>query len=304
MKDIIKITISLTGVCIAAAVILGIVYAKTEHLRKSHEVKEKKETIESLLGLGHGHDGAQDVKVYPVYRYVVQHKEKGTVLGYVLPIKDNKAVIAQIDLQGKPVGVVPLKGDASKLADAGARDSIVAASLPDAKGVTYAETFYVADEGAKRKGYVLPGATQGFKTVIRIMVSLDPKFTVTGVAITESEEDPGLGDEIKKDYFKNQFIGKTATVLKHLKVVKEPLPSDYIDVLEPERTKKLHLSKEKVAEIKKKYEKKNIYALTGATISSVAVNKGVKDTVRKFVYRFKILTDAIEQNKIQVAFGG
>ncbi len=56
------------------------------------------------------------------------------------------------------------------------------------------------------------------------MVSLAPDFTVTGVAILEMKEDPGLGDGIKKDYFRNQFVGKTQDLLKNLKVVKEPAP--------------------------------------------------------------------------------
>ncbi len=42
MKEIIKITLSLTGICIAAALILGAVFAKTEHARKENEEKLKK----------------------------------------------------------------------------------------------------------------------------------------------------------------------------------------------------------------------------------------------------------------------
>ncbi len=300
MKDILKITMSLTGVCIAAALILGAVYANTEHLRKLSEVRERQETIQSLLGYSHGKEAPSDMRVYPVHRYVINDRKLGTLLGYVLPVKDNKVVISEIDLSGKPVRVLPLKGDPAKLNDEATRDPVVMASLPEGTRAMYAETFYVADLGSDRLGYVLPGITQGFKTFVKLMVSLDPKFTVTGVAIIESEEDPGLGAEIEQNYFRNQFVGKTVEILKTLKVIKKPLPADYLDVLEPVKSAKL--TKEQVAKIKAEHLKDNIYSLTGATISSVAVTRGVKDTVRKFVYRFDILNRAIEKNSIQVAF--
>ena len=176
------------------------------------------------------------------------------------------------------------------------------AALPKGYKATYASTVYIADLGDKRLGYVVPGVTQGFKTFIQLMVSLDPNFTVTGIAITESKEDPGLGAEIQQDFFRNQFVGKTQDVLKNLKVVKEPLPEDYVPALEPEKAKRLGLSPDKIKEIKEKHLKDDIYALTGATISSRAVTNGVKDTVRKFVYRIEILSDAVKQQNIQVAF--
>ena len=91
-------------------------------------------------------------------------------------------------------------------------------------------------------------------------------------------------------------------ILKNLKVVKEPLPTDYLDVLEPAKAKEGAPHAGSDPEIKEKHLKDDIYALTGATISSRAVTNGVKDTVRKFVYRLDILTDALKQENIQVAF--
>ena len=52
MKEIVKIVLSLTAVCVAAALILGAVFAKTEHIRKENEEKLREETIQSLLGYG------------------------------------------------------------------------------------------------------------------------------------------------------------------------------------------------------------------------------------------------------------
>ena len=302
MKDIVKITASLTGICIAAALILGVVFANTERARKQTEEKMTEETIQGLLGFGHGKKAPEDLKVFPIHRYVLNDPSGATLLGYVLPIKEKGYVLAEIDLSGKPGKVLPLTVEPAALAEASKRDAAVKAALPKGYKATYASTVYIADLGGKRLGYVVPGVTQGFKTFIQLMVSLDPNFTVTGVAIIESKEDPGLGAEIQQDFFRNQFVGKTQDVLKNLKVVKEPLPEDYVPALEPEKAKRLGLAPDKIKEIKEKHLKDDIYALTGATISSRAVTNGVKDTVRKFVYRIEILSDAVKQQNIQVAF--
>lgn len=302
MKDIIKITISLTAVCLVSAVILGVVFAKTDQARKEITEQIEQEAIQGLLGFGHGKKAPDDLKVYPVYRYVLTDPSGATLLGYLLPLKDKKYVLTEVDLAGKAVKVIQIAADPSKLAEPSSRDLVVKDALPDGYKAKFEDSVFIANLGAKRLGYVVPGVTQGFKKAVKLMVSFDPDFTVTGVAITESEEDPGLGDEIKKNQFRNQFVGKTQDVLKNLKVVKEPLPDDYQSVLDPEKAKKLGLNAEQVKEVKEKHLKDDIYALTGATISSRAVLNGVKDTARKFVYRLGIVTDAVKQENIQVAF--
>lgn len=301
MKEIIKITLSLTAICVAAALILGAVFAKTEHVRKENEENMKKEVIQGLLGGGDGAKGPENVKVYSVYRYVIT-EGKSVTLGYLVPLKDKGYALVQVDLSGKPVKVTPVDANEAKLAEKGSRDTVVADILPKTAKSIYAETFFVANKDGKRYGYVVPGVTQGFKTFIDLMVSLTPDFTVKGIEITRSEEDPGLGDEIKKDFFKNQFVGKTAEALKTLKVVKDPLPTDYLPALEPSLIKREKLTPEQVQKIKEKHLKDDIYALTGATISSVAVTNGVKDVVRKFTYRLDILANALKQENVQAAF--
>jgi Na+-translocating ferredoxin:NAD+ oxidoreductase subunit G len=302
MKEIVKIVLSLTAVCVAAALILGAVFAKTEHIRKENEEKLREETIQSLLGYGTGVQKPGDLKIFDVHRYVITDEKGTTVLGYLLPLKDKGFALAEIDLSGKPGRVIPVTADAAQLAERGSRDQVIMGVLPKGSKATYAETLSIANLGDKRLGYVVPGVTQGFKTFIKMMVSLNPEFTVTGIAITESEEDPGLGAEIQQDFFKNQFVGKTVEILKGLKVIKEPLPTDYLGVLEPAKAKKAGLTKDQILAVKDKHLKDDIYALTGATISSRAVTNGVRDIVRKFVYRLDILTDALKQEKVQVAF--
>jgi len=302
MKEIFKITLSLTCVCFAAALILGAVYTQTDHKRKEQEEKTNRETIESLLGYGSGKKVPSDLRIFSVYRYVISTPNGKILLGYLLPLKDKGHVLAEIELSGEPGKVIPIKAKESELAEQASLDKIVNDALPKGSKATLAQTLYVANLGDKRLGYVVRGVTQGFKTFVKLMVSLDPKFTVTGIAITESEEDPGLGAEIQQHYFRNQFVGKTLDVLKNLKVVKEPLPPEYLKVLEPGKVKQAGMTPEQVQELRNKYLKADIYALTGATISSRAVTVGVKDAVRKFVYRMGILNDAVKQDNLQVAF--
>jgi len=302
MKEIFKITLSLTAVCIGAAVILGAVYTQTEHIRKEQEEKTKKETVEALLGFGPGKQAPSDLRVYSIYRYVLSTSDGTRMLGYVLPVKGEGHVLVEIDLSGEPGKVIPLKAKEAELAERGPRDLVVSEALGKGTQATYAQTLYVADLGDKRLGYVVPSITQGFKTFIKMMVSLDPSFTLNGIAITESEEDPGLGAEIQQPYFKSQFAGKTLDQLKTLKVVKEPLPSEYFTALDPEKARKAGLSKAQVEEIRNKFHAAEIYALTGATISSRAVLNGVRDGVRKFAYRWDVLKAAINKQNIQTAF--
>lgn len=302
MKEIFKITLSLTAVCIGAAVILGAVYTQTEHIRKEQEEKTKRETVEALLGFGPGKQIPSDLHVYSIYRYVLSTSDGTRMLGYVLPIKGEGHVLLEIDLSGQPGRVIPLKAKEAELAERGPRDRLVSDALGKGVQATYAQTLYVADLGDKRLGYVVPSITQGFKTFIKMMVSLDPKFTLYGIAITESEEDPGLGAEIQQPYFKNQFAGKTLDQVKTLQVIKEPMPPEYYTALDPEKAKDAGLTKVQVQEIRNKFHAAEIYALTGATISSRAVLNGVKNGVRKFAYRWEVLKAAITKQNIQTAF--
>jgi electron transport complex protein RnfG len=128
------------------------------------------------------------------------------------------------------------------------------------------------------------------------MMALSPDFTVLGFEVLEHEEDPGLGGEIEQDYFKNQFKGKSYEVLKGLDVVKAPIPSDYMEALE------LKVSAEDLESVMSKYRGNDIYALTGATISTVAVTSGLKGMVKKFAYRVNVLDTVVREQKIAVSF--
>ncbi|MGL6108022.1 RnfABCDGE type electron transport complex subunit G [Romboutsia sp.] len=105
---------------------------------------------------------------------------------------------------------------------------------------------YEAKKGNKTIAYVYQSESKGYGGVIKLMVAVDSKDTVIGYKILSHNETPGLGDKVAKSPFKDQFKGKT---IETLAVVKNPS------------------------------DKKDVQAITGATISSRAVTKGVKIAV-------------------------
>jgi len=95
-------------------------------------------------------------------------------------------------------------------------------------------------------GYIAEGYGKGYSSYIHVLASVDRNFVVQKISILSHGETPGLGDEIEKDYFLNQFQGKSA---------------DKLLVIKGETADK-------------------IQAITGATISSRAVTEdGVKNGV-------------------------
>jgi len=96
-------------------------------------------------------------------------------------------------------------------------------------------------------GYIVEGFGKGYSSYIHILASVDKNFIVQKISILGHGETPGLGDEIEKDYFLNQFKGRGAD---NLVVIKGETPD-------------------------------KIQAITGATISSRAVTEdGVKNGVK------------------------
>ena len=96
-----------------------------------------------------------------------------------------------------------------------------------------------------------------------------------------------------------QFQGKGFETLKTIKVEKLPIPDEYLQALESDKS---GMNEDEVARIRALYSDKDIYALTGATISSDSVTNGVKGIVKKFAYRMSILDRVIDKHQIAVPF--
>jgi len=106
--------------------------------------------------------------------------------------------------------------------------------------------WFAAEKEGKVIAYVVPSESKGYGGSIKMLVAITTDGKVIDYNILTSNETPGLGDNAAKEPFKSQFKEKQA---ENLTVVKDPS------------------------------NKENIQAMTGATISSKAVTKAVKEAV-------------------------
>ena len=276
-REMVIIAAGLTIVCLIAAMILGGLYFITEPA-KEHNLHLREELmIRGLLGL------SEQAKIHEVRRYL---KSEGAELQvvYLTPKK-----LAQMDLDGKELAVWPVPDEVAAAASAELKDEWVHKQVhtADPKQLQYAGRFFVGVDGTKPAGYVVEGITAGFKNWIRFFMAIDSAYSIQGVEIIEHEEDPGLGAEIVKRYFKNQFAGRSLADIEKISVTKDPLPKEWQEALE-------QLGDTPFAPWLEKYrsmlpKNPNIHAITGSTISSTAVTVGVKTALGNFRKRMTIV---------------
>lgn len=111
--------------------------------------------------------------------------------------------------------------------------------------------FEVKDAAGRTLGYAFLAEGNGYQGAIKIMAGIKPDLkSLVGIEILESQETPGLGQEITGDEFKAQFKGLLAS---------------------PEITYIKNKSPEKPNEIQ---------AITGATVSSSAIVSILNEKIR------------------------
>lgn len=110
--------------------------------------------------------------------------------------------------------------------------------------------WFEAKKGNEIIAYVVPGESKGFGGEIKMLVAVDPKGKVLSYDILKHNETPGLGDGANLPPFKKQFPGRSVELLE---VTKDP------------------------------NDKEKVHAMTGATISSRAVTKGIKEADEKVI---------------------
>jgi electron transport complex protein RnfG len=304
MKQILRITIGLTISCLVAALVMGSVFTVTDKAKKHNEHQNVQDTMFGLLGYTKANPAPSDLRLYAIYRYIVEDGEE-KYLGYMTPVErgnEEGYALLLITLDGEFVNKYRLDISPEDALEEPNRETALKAVLEPSKRFSYADATVIAKLGEKRLAYLLPGAFPGYKTFIHVMLALDPSFKILGLEIMEHEEDPGLGAEIEEEYFKNQFKGKTFKKVKELEVIREPLPQEFRKYLETKKRVKSAFTEEEVESIRRKYKDQDIYALTGATISSQSVTDGVRGMIKRFAYRVGILDGVIAAQKIPVAF--
>lgn len=298
MKEILNITFRLTVSCLLAAVVMGSTFIITNKAKKHNEHVREEKVMLSLLGYGEENPVPEAVDMHEVYRYVVD--EAGTqYIGYLLPAAEGSGtpfVFVVLDLDGKMAWQKPVDATEDSVREKEDRHQAIVTAIGPGKEITFAEQTTIVTEGEERIAYLMGGKFQGFKVLIAVMMAMDPDYSLLGFEVLEHEEDPGLGAEIEQDYFKNQFKGKSFETLRGLQVVKEPLPSEYEKALEGD------LSEEETEKLMQQYRENDIYALTGATISTKAVTDGLKGIGKKFAYRLDTLDAVLKEQQIAVSF--
>lgn len=298
MKEILNITFRLTVSCLLAAVVMGSTFIITNKAKKHNEHVREERVMYSLLGYSEENPAPESLHMHEVYRYVLA--EAGSqFIGYLLPTAkgaETPFVFVVLDLNGKIAWQKPVDVEEDKVREHEDRDQAIIAAIGPGKDITFAEQTIIVTDSGERVAYLMGGKFQGFKVLIAIMMAMDPNYTLLGFEVLEHEEDPGLGAEIEQDYFQNQFKEKPFEVLKGLDVVKEPLPSEYEKALEGD------LSEEETEKMMDKYRTQDIYALTGATISSKLVTDGLKGIGKKFAYRLDTLDAVLKEQQIAVSF--
>jgi electron transport complex protein RnfG len=264
-REIARIAVNLAVVCAVSAVVLGGVFMGTDAYQKAAGLAREKRAVADMLALG------SDARVLEVKQFLAPAKRE--VVYRARPYGDEKAPVREI--------VYSLDG--------ALRSSNPAAAAADPAGLQPLGRLFVAQRAGAPAGFVIEGETRGYKNRIRFFVALDTAFAVQGVRVVEHEEDPGLGAEVATTWFSGQFVGRTADKVVNIDVAKTPMPEDWRAALNGLATEPASAWRTKHADLVGREADKPIYAVTGATISSRALTRGVRTTVDHFRRRWALL---------------
>jgi Na+-transporting NADH:ubiquinone oxidoreductase subunit C len=168
------------GVCLVCSILLS---AVTETLRKPQEINAELEVKRNIL------------KAVKLQKPVTAKTPKSEALQVYV----DKITEEVIDLKGNVV-------EGKKPKDLTDKDTDLLA-------------LYVYKEGGKVIAYAYPIIGQGLWSTLYGYLAIDADgSTVRGITFYKHGETPGLGAEIEKDWFQNDFVGKTIFDVKDKKV--------------------------------------------------------------------------------------
>jgi Na+-translocating ferredoxin:NAD+ oxidoreductase subunit G len=146
-------------------------------------------------------------------------------------------------------------------------------SLAGGRAIAYREAY---SRSGELIGYALASERQGYQSVLKVLVGINPQGVIQGVKVLEQAETPGLGsriDELKVSEtiwtcIANLFKKKNAGAANQRPWFQEQyrgLTAGEITLLRPSQGGK------------------GIHALTGATITSRALTQAVRDSIEAFL---------------------
>lgn len=269
-KVIAGIAMNLALVCAVSAIVLGGVYVGTERYQRMARLEGERTAVGALLQLGQGSE------VTEVEQYL--DAAKNEVLYRAREYGNESAPVR--------ARVFSLSGEL--------RASDDAADAEPPAGLEPLGRMFVARENGALAGFVLEGESRGYKNRIRFFVALDSSLAVKGVRVLEHEEDPGLGAEIATPVFRAQFTGRTPDEIAAIGVTRDPMPEDWHAALAAYASSTGAEAPAEWRTLVDRERSRPIYAITGATISSRALTRGVKGTVDHFRRRWSLLAPQLE----------
>ena len=131
------------------------------------------------------------------------------------------------------------------------------------KSDNFAYTIYQSRENNKVTGYAIPIAGKGLWGTMYGYFAIEPDAeTVKGITFYKHKETPGLGAEVDKDWFKNNFIGKKLTD-KNGELVSIEVVKGYVSKTDPDALHKVD-------------------GISGATITGTGLTTFLKSDLEKY----------------------
>lgn len=138
--------------------------------------------------------------------------------------------------------------------------------LEEETGTEGANLFAVYDDSGKLMGIALQGAAQGYQDVVRTLYGYDPKCEcIVGLVIMKSTDTPGMGD-------KNTVEGNKR-FMANFDALSVQLTADNSQLAHPVETVK-HGTKTGIWQVD---------AISGATITSRAIGRGLNESAQKML---------------------
>ncbi|MCX6356465.1 MAG: FMN-binding protein [Candidatus Aureabacteria bacterium] len=145
--------------------------------------------------------------------------------------------------------------------------------LPGGGSVSYHEGY---DASGAVVGYALSDKRQGYQSVIKIMVGIDPGGVIQGLKVIEQAETPGLGARVEEVRVSATLWDAVADAVRG-----RSAPSSTTEPWFQEQFRGLtagHLAVLKATE-----RGKGIHAITGATVTSRALTAAVRESIDRFM---------------------
>lgn len=146
-------------------------------------------------------------------------------------------------------------------------------SLPDGRTIGYCEGY---SESGELAGYAIEGQRQGYQSLLRVLVGIDPCGVIEGVNVFQQAETPGLGARVAEAESGETLWSRIAGLYGGGKALGGETRPWFQEQFEGLRSGDLRL-------LGASESGKGVHAITGATITSRAVTDAVRDAVSLFI---------------------